>query len=51
MEDAITIDGIEFTDSRAPAGLVRRDQTRTRTAEKIEHDAGAARNIFDGVDD
>jgi hypothetical protein len=51
MEDAITTNGIEFADSRPPASLVRRDQTRTRAAEQIEHDAAAARNIFDGVDD
>jgi hypothetical protein len=48
-EDPITIDRIEFTDSCAPAGLMRRDQSRTRAAEKIKHDASAARNVFDGV--
>ena len=51
MEDTIAIDGIEFTNSRAPAGLVRRDQSRARAAEKIEHDAAPARNVFDGVGD
>lgn len=51
MEDAVTVDGIEFANARASARLVRGDEGRARAAEEVEHDAAAAGNILDRVGD